>query len=69
MKMKSYIVMAYKFMEYAVQYIDNFDDEDSIVEGMCEASKKFHIRAQDACGSARSMLAVPRVMLLLQKSL
>ena len=43
--MKSYIVMAYKFMEYAIHYIDNIDNEDDIINGMTMASKKFHIRA------------------------
>lgn len=66
--MKSYIVMAYKFMEYAVRYIENFDDEDSIVEGMCEASKKFHIRAQYACGSARHVIVTKKFVIKWDKN-
>ena len=51
--MKSYIVMAYHFMEYAVRYINNIYDEDDIIDGVDIAARHFHICAHVTSGSAR----------------
>ena len=56
MKMKSYIVMAYRFMEYAIRHINDIYDKNDIIDGVDIAAHHFHIHAHVTSGSARHVI-------------